>query len=393
MPRQMYALVKWVDSGDSKNKYTPDIPIEWIKGFEPDKFNPKKINLEDSYVIEWRDSKHEPREGWKSYDGLVIDISSRKSTLEKKLDDIAGQLSPRRVTSDKARSPSRERDSHRSDRHKNKRHEREKEAVENDRKKAKNDDRDRDRIVQSVGSNSKVSTPQLQPYIRNLDLSKSYDSEASSSRLANGAQSSSFTGSIQPLLNNRSSGLHNGSNQELLNVIEELKEKVNKIEKLYDTAIKQPSRPTTNTKSLLRNGEPVESGELNYARPLSMDLIEIGHQGSGVTISTDAWDTAKSKTTFTAMGITLLMAIFDTEILLTSNVKGGKSKIKSDSTRMEALDATRLNALKHTVRRMFAKSYNDRRMNEAINTKLSTLRRIYRQKHAKAQERIYSDDD
>ncbi|KAH0563547.1 hypothetical protein KQX54_001311 [Cotesia glomerata] len=74
------------------------------------------------------------------------------------------------------------------------------------------------------------------------------------------------------------------------------------------------------------------------------------------------------------MGLSLLTAVFNEEELLSSNVKGGKSKIKKKTTKKQALNADKLKAIKYTVREMFPKTFNDARMNSAVNTKLSILR-------------------
>lgn len=77
MSRQSYALIKWIDKTKNKNKYTSDIPVEWISNFDETKFRASKIEANNSYVIEWRDSKHKPKKGWKVYDEVVIEVSSK----------------------------------------------------------------------------------------------------------------------------------------------------------------------------------------------------------------------------------------------------------------------------------------------------------------------------
>ncbi|KAH0540181.1 hypothetical protein KQX54_014137 [Cotesia glomerata] len=85
----------------------------------------------------------------------------------------------------------------------------------------------------------------------------------------------------------------------------------------------------------------------------------------------------KIKTTFTSIGIALVVALFEKETLLNSNYKGGKSKIKKPegkSIHYNALDSTIIEVIKVTVKARFKSSFNEGEFGAAINTKLASLR-------------------
>lgn len=73
--------------------------------------------------------------------------------------------------------------------------------------------------------------------------------------------------------------------------------------------------------------------------------VEIGRPGSNVCITADQWDTAADKSTFTQMTSSLLVALFPEEVLLESNLRGGKSKIDKSAEHLMALDAKILKSL------------------------------------------------
>ena len=64
-----------------------------------------------------------------------------------------------------------------------------------------------------------------------------------------------------------------------------------------------------------------------------------------VTISAHCWETAKSSTTANGMARVLLMGLFDVDILLKSNLKGGVSKVDPNAERRQALDPRKIKAL------------------------------------------------
>lgn len=78
--------------------------------------------------------------------------------------------------------------------------------------------------------------------------------------------------------------------------------------------------------------------------------VEVGKPGSGITVSELEWTSAISRGTYTAMATALLTALFPMEVLLKSNYKGGKCKIKKSETGLqvphyEALDPLTVKAI------------------------------------------------
>ena len=69
--------MKW-SSGQDKGKYTPGVPIEWLRDFEKSEWVQLKQKGEaESYLCEWREGKNEPAGGWPVYDAEVIEVSSK----------------------------------------------------------------------------------------------------------------------------------------------------------------------------------------------------------------------------------------------------------------------------------------------------------------------------
>ena len=77
---------------------------------------------------------------------------------------------------------------------------------------------------------------------------------------------------------------------------------------------------------------------------LLLHKVKIGNAGT-VTISSHCWETAKASTTANGMARTLLMGLFDVDVLLKSNVKGGASKVDPSAERRQPLDPVKLQAL------------------------------------------------
>ncbi|XP_015118403.1 uncharacterized protein LOC107042046 [Diachasma alloeum] len=110
------------------------------------------------------------------------------------------------------------------------------------------------------------------------------------------------------------------------------------------------------------------------------DTVELGQRGSGVRVTMTQWNASKDMRTFTGMA-NLVLAVFDPDVLLISNVKGGASKIRKreeNPPRHSKLDARILEAVAVTVRREFPNSFNTTEMNRAINVKLTKLRALDR---------------
>lgn len=88
---------------------------------------------------------------------------------------------------------------------------------------------------------------------------------------------------------------------------------------------------------------------LQYATKITLKMfkmeVEIGRPGSNVCITADQWDTAADKSTFTQMTSSLLVALFPHEVLLESNLRGGKSKIDKFAEQFMALDTKILKSM------------------------------------------------
>lgn len=73
--------------------------------------------------------------------------------------------------------------------------------------------------------------------------------------------------------------------------------------------------------------------------------VEIGHEGSGVFVSRAQWETANSRNSFQNMAVSLVSSLFENEVLLASNLRGGKSRIDKNAQRKPGLDATIISAI------------------------------------------------
>ena len=73
--------------------------------------------------------------------------------------------------------------------------------------------------------------------------------------------------------------------------------------------------------------------------------------GSSILISRSAASTASQATSATAMACVLLLAMFDPQTLLSSNLKGGTSKRATgdDATRFQELDEAKLEAIYNEI--------------------------------------------
>ncbi|KAF7994239.1 hypothetical protein HCN44_003329 [Aphidius gifuensis] len=104
--------------------------------------------------------------------------------------------------------------------------------------------------------------------------------------------------------------------------------------------------------------------------------IEIGQPGSDVTVTDLQWTTAISRGSYKFMSTSLVMSLFPMNVLLKSNYKGGKCKIKKDETpqKLTALDTRIVDAIKYSVQRKFKNTFTLVGFGQAINSKLHKLR-------------------
>lgn len=75
MSSELLSLLKWIGGSDA-GKYTVGIPVSWIKNFDVNEWE-QGSDDDETYVIEWRNTIKEPPGGWKCYDAIVVDISSK----------------------------------------------------------------------------------------------------------------------------------------------------------------------------------------------------------------------------------------------------------------------------------------------------------------------------
>ncbi|KAH0559201.1 hypothetical protein KQX54_001843 [Cotesia glomerata] len=73
--------------------------------------------------------------------------------------------------------------------------------------------------------------------------------------------------------------------------------------------------------------------------------VEIGHPGSNVFVNQQQWDTATSENFYTTMGISLIRALFEDDVLLASNLRGGSSRTDKNAARRPGLNSIILAAI------------------------------------------------
>ncbi|CAG5090572.1 Protein of unknown function, partial [Cotesia congregata] len=405
MVHQLYALVKWIDDGIDKNKYTPDVPIEWILGFDLKQFNANAVNEEESDVIEWRDTKNKPKSGWKLFNGIVIDISSRRSTLEEKLRKLAGKISPIKIIKKDDSYRNRERSRDRSRRNFDTSGKAQGDTRDLNGNKRRDDNEIKDRHVRKeVPPRTRSRSKERDYFLLNRPLANKHGDERNDGL--------SDDGSINNLLHNDARKKNHDSNQILNSQFSKSNESIKKhkedpkkkpmiidqrlitpkvlksiSEEHILTSIANQNKVIDAMKKKIQEFENINQAgnrlkasnkvtsamtgycplteEKIYARPTSLNEVEIGRKGSGIVIEADQWDAAMEKNTFTAMGISLLSAVFHMDTLLHSNVKGGKSKIHQDAEmpKHDALDSTVLTAIHFTVKNVHPTKYEKAKLN------------------------------
>ncbi|KAF7990544.1 hypothetical protein HCN44_000349 [Aphidius gifuensis] len=150
-------------------------------------------------------------------------------------------------------------------------------------------------------------------------------------------------------------------------LVQELK-KIKKDESKND--VRRPFYETHDFKNL-KNAAHLGDGQFIEGR------IEIGEEGSNVTVSDMKWTTAISQGSYTAMATSLVTTLFPLETLLKSNYKGGGRKIKTmdvPSIKLERLDKKIIEAIKYSVRMQYPQQFTASGFGSAINNKLNKLR-------------------
>ncbi|XP_074114147.1 uncharacterized protein LOC141537201 [Cotesia typhae] len=95
--KKKFALVQWI-GGDYDKTYTPGVPVEWILDFNLEKFDPAEEPEDQSYIVQWRESKTGkiPKCGWKYYDAKIVRVSHHIKKLENEMRILEGVMSPLR---------------------------------------------------------------------------------------------------------------------------------------------------------------------------------------------------------------------------------------------------------------------------------------------------------
>ncbi|CAD6231128.1 GSCOCG00012211001-RA-CDS [Cotesia congregata] len=120
------------------------------------------------------------------------------------------------------------------------------------------------------------------------------------------------------------------------------------------------NRPSTSSANTERSSTKSTAKSPSVDTQSGEKMKELGVPGSGIFITKTQWAAAKSKDTWAAMLNSLLTSLFDEEILLASNYKSGKPKIKSDNPiQLKALDSAKLDVIKTTLKEYFPKQFRD----------------------------------
>ncbi|KAF7992479.1 hypothetical protein HCN44_004823 [Aphidius gifuensis] len=108
-------------------------------------------------------------------------------------------------------------------------------------------------------------------------------------------------------------------------------------------------KPNTLAQYYLKKQKLFDDDENEKENDISqVQLIEIGQPGLDVTVTDLQWTTAISRGSYKFMSTSLVMSLFPMNVLLKSNYKGGKCKIKKDETpqKLTALDTRIVDAIK-----------------------------------------------
>ncbi|XP_044597285.1 uncharacterized protein LOC123273872 [Cotesia glomerata] len=101
--------------------------------------------------------------------------------------------------------------------------------------------------------------------------------------------------------------------------------------------------------------------------------VEIGHPGSNVFVNQQQWDTATSENFYTTMGISLIRALFEDDVLLASNLRGGSSRTDKNAARRPGLNSIILAAIEEAVKKKFP-DFKKGLLGSSINNLMTDLR-------------------
>ncbi|XP_066600966.1 uncharacterized protein [Prorops nasuta] len=321
--KKLFALVKWTE-GTAKNTYSTDVPVEWIRNFDFCKYNSDYKCKKIPYAIEWRNGRKRPKGGWNLFDGLIIQISEKQEELENTLQIIEGVKSPRCSN-------------------------------------------------QGLEENTSDDNP------HSMDTSSTEDSDIELKEISKKPRYEASENSAQLNAWDRRDNLWSNSKpkesqvsafpdyKELSKTMQEQSDKIMQLEK--DVA--ELKRNYTNLKKMGSYKNCSEDEDENEK------MVEI-YKGSGIKITENQWNFAKTRNSYTGMAIALMMASFPLETLLRSNLKGGAPKIKTEGEDKvsvhTALDPNKLKAIKDAVKAAHPVVYNASILGTALNNKLNQLR-------------------
>nr|XP_055059186.1 uncharacterized protein LOC129442896 [Misgurnus anguillicaudatus] len=349
----MFALIKWVEDG----KFSI-LPTEHIREFDEDKY---AMHLEEKYVylVEWRQGK-EPKGGWPVYEASIIKIAERERTLQIKLQEIQAKI-PKPHNLKRKSKPSMKL----------------LQAAETEM------------TEEPVAKKKAHLTPDVhdlkvwnEKKIEHLQrVIKELREENMAIRKENERLKNKILEKIPPLLL---------ATEHLLR--EPIKSSADEIDvpkpSSFNPVSVAPKTPKPSSLKPVSIGpKPVESNDdvtdvlkAPLKTPPSgaaqcssdADYVELGH-GTGIKVLRHQWTSALHAPTATSMVRVLLMAAFPLDVLIHSNLKGGKSKTNNGSDRRSALDKATMAAIYMAVKKRFPNVSNGA-LGIAVNSKLGELR-------------------
>ncbi|XP_044004181.1 uncharacterized protein LOC122849527 [Aphidius gifuensis] len=373
MPKAYLALVKWV-GGKYKDSFTPGVPVSWIENFDRKKFdNYNKDNDEIIYTVEWKEKKI-----FKKYKVNVIMISDKMSELENKIKILDGDVSPKALKPNTLAQYYLKKQKLFDDDENEKENDISQVDLKNSEKPA---DRKGKKLILQKHNNISNGPHRKRKYTETILDS---DEEVKSLKEASDEDNDLKEASDEDndLNDNKSPEPTNPTLLDILNAIKERDQKIEKLTKDIETLKSGGQRSSAARRpSYLSSESEKKNGTITNAIDLEEGnfvegLIEIGQPGSDVTVTDLQWTTAISRGSYKFMSTSLVMSLFPMNVLLKSNYKGGKCKIKKDETpqKLTALDTRIVDAIKYSVQRKFKNTFTLVGFGQAINSKLHKLR-------------------